>query len=94
MAKLTRMDMHSQWAWISLAEGFLLLWAGILTAFAGAYRPRRDLYVPLGMFWVLQGGLALGWAIHGQLWERWNWTLPPALGCAAFSVLAWRLRYA
>lgn len=93
LTKLAKLDLHGQWGWISLAEGFLLLWAGILVAFSGAWRPRWDLYVPLGIFWVLQGGYSLGWAIHGKLWESINWLVPPAMGCLCFSWLAWRLRW-
>lgn len=92
LAECARLDMHGQWAWVTLSEGFLLLWAGILTAFAGAHRPRWDLYVPLGAFWVLQGGFSLGWTIHGQVWQDWNWVVPPTMGLACFSYLAWRLK--
>ena len=91
LAKVALAGMQGQWAWISVSEGFLLAWAGILTAFSGAHRPRSDVYVPLGMFWTLQAGFSFGWALHGQQWEQFNWILPPLMGFCCFSYLSWRL---
>ena len=90
--KLALLDMHGQWAWVSVSEGFVLCWAGSLTMFSGAYRPIWDLYVPLGAFWCLQSLYCFGWSIKWQEWAELNWVLPPLMAIGCFSWLAYRLR--
>ena len=90
-AGIARYEMEGQFAWITLCEGFLLLWAGIVASFAGAYRPRWDLYVPMGCFWMAQSLFDFGWCLHGQRWEAVNWLVPPGMAFVFFLYLAWRL---
>lgn len=92
LTRIASLDMQGQWAWISLGEGFLLIWAGLLTAFAGVHRPRRDLYFTLGFFWILQGGYSLGWSIAWKEWQPYNWLVPPLMAIGCFCWLARRLR--
>lgn len=92
LTRVASLDMHGQWAWISLSEGFLLLWAGLLTAFAGVHRPRRDLYFTLGFFWIAQGGYSLGWSVAWKDWADYNWLVPPLMAIGCFGYLARRLR--
>jgi hypothetical protein len=79
---------------ISLAEGFVLAWAGTLTAFTAPYTERPDLIFPLAAFWLVQALYDYGWVLNFKDWTALNWTVPPLMGCAAFGVLAWRLRHA
>lgn len=77
---------------ISLAEGFVLAWAGSLTAFAAPYRQRPDLYFPLAVLWLCQSAFAFGWVLNFKGWGEFiNWTVPPLLGCLAFGWLVLRL---
>ena len=92
LTRIASLDMHGQWAWISLGEGFLLLWAGLLTAFAGVHRARRDLYFTLGCFWILQGGYSLGWSIQADAWREYNWMVPQIMAIGCFVWIARRLR--
>jgi len=91
LARIASSDLHGQYAWISLGQGFLLMWFGSLTAFAGAYRPRRDLYFALGCFWTCQAIWNFGWSIKWQEWADLNWILPPLMAMCCFGFLAWRL---
>jgi len=77
---------------ISLAEGFILAWAGTLTAFLAPYVKRPDLIFPLAVFWLVQAGYSFGWTLNWKEWEEINWLVPPALGICCFSWLAYRLR--
>jgi hypothetical protein len=92
-ARIASFELQGRYAWISLSEGFLLLWAGLLTAFTGAYRPRRDLYFALGLFWLFQSAYSFGWSIKWQEWAELNWLVPPLMAIGFFSYLTWRLRY-
>jgi len=80
------------WAWISLSEGFVLAWAGTLTAFLAPYMRRPDLIFPLAVFWLAQAGYSFGWTLNWKEWQEANWLVPPALGTCCFSWLAYRLR--
>jgi hypothetical protein len=77
---------------ISLAEGFVLAWAGTLTVFLAPYMRRPDLIFPLGVFWLAQAGYSFGWTLNWREWQEINWLVPPALGICCFSWLAYRLR--
>lgn len=77
---------------ISLVEGFILVWAGTLTLFAGAHTRRPDLYCTLGAFWLAQAWYSFGWTIKFQEWADINWVLPPLMAIGCFGYLARRLR--
>jgi hypothetical protein len=79
-------------AMISLIEGFVLAWCGSLCAFLAPYTRRPDLIFPLAVFWLALALYDFGWVLHGRMWDRINWLVPPALGVCCFSLLAWRLR--
>jgi hypothetical protein len=76
---------------ISLAEGLILAWAGILAVFTAPYTRRPDLTFPLGALWLGQACYRLGWALNFSVWQEINWVIPPMLGLACYSFLAWRL---
>jgi len=78
--------------WISLVEGVILFWAGMIVGFTAPYIQRWDIALTLSLFWMAQALYSFGWTLHGHLWDRWNWTVPPLTGIAAFSIIAWRLR--
>jgi hypothetical protein len=77
---------------ISIGEGFVLAWAGILCLFLAPYARRPDLIFPLGALWMVQAAYRFGWSINFARWQEVNWIFPPAIGCVIFSLLAWRLR--
>jgi hypothetical protein len=77
---------------ISLVEGFVLVWAGTLALFAGAYTKYPGLYCALGVFWLCQAWYSLGWVMDWKALEEFNWLIPPATGFLCFSWLAWRLK--
>jgi hypothetical protein len=77
---------------ISLVEGFFLVWCGSLCAFLAPYTRHPDLVFPLAVFWLALALYDFGWVLHGHVWDRINWLVPPALGMATFSLLALRLR--
>lgn len=77
---------------ISLVEGFILVWAGTLTLFAGAHTRRPDLYCTLGAFWLAQAWYSFGWTIKFQEWADINWLVPPLMAIGCFGYLARRLR--
>lgn len=76
---------------VSLVEGFVLAWNGMLLAFLAPYTKRPDLYFPLAVFWLVQAYYCFGWTIKLREWEALNWMVSPVLGLLFFSVLAWRL---
>jgi hypothetical protein len=77
---------------ISLVEGFILAWAGVLTAFTAPYTRHPDLLFPLAMLWLVQAAYSFGWTLNFKEWGKLNWLVPPCVATAAFLVLAWRLR--
>lgn len=78
---------------ISIVEGFVLVWAGLLSLFLTPYVRRPDLIFPLGLLWLGQAYFSFGWTFNALSWgHALNWLVPPALGCACFLLIAWRLR--
>lgn len=90
--KTAAKDIQGDYPVISLTEGFVLVWVASLCGFLLPYLKRRDLIGTLVALWLAQAGYSFGWCLHGHKWDVVNWILPPALGIACFSVLAWRLR--
>lgn len=90
-ARLAFLDASGPYLAINIGEEFVLVLAGILTAFSSPYTSRPDLYFILGVFWLCQAGFSLGWVLNWQEWQDANWLVPPAMACVAFSVLSWRL---
>lgn len=79
----------SRLGWISLVEGVVLLWAGMLASFLAPYTAEWRIALTLGLFWMSQALYDFGWVLHGHYWDRVNWIVPPATGILAFLLIGW-----
>jgi hypothetical protein len=80
--------------WISLTEGTLLVWAGIVLGFSAAYIKRWDLAIILAIMWLAQALFSFGYVLHFD-WPEWleaNWYVPQSICIVGFSLIAWRVR--
>jgi hypothetical protein len=93
--RMAYLDLHRPMIaddWLVLAKALVLLWAGILLAYAAARDKHWDVSLILALLWLAQGVYDIGWEIGWPMWNSLNWIVPAWTGIIGFLLLGWRFR--